>query len=271
MSPSPALSKPPPSHLALLMNPTPDTPKDDNHMIIPEIYESKPGFLTQSQHNSQPNILAIILQNLENLENKETNTNLPANLETLITFNNSKKEQGPSNKQVSPSHSNQPTGATTQPSFAAITAGTRSMNKQTLPRRLPPEICQNHPQETNRFKKYHIVIRSKFGTPKPFEKISLQEACSTINKVLIEINATCNNTPIGIRAFKQYQERKLACCWRTGSPGLIGKIHSCPTYEPWTNLHTWLPLTHQNWHRLTSADTPKRKEDKPHACIYINK
>ncbi|MBW0461208.1 hypothetical protein O181_000923 [Austropuccinia psidii MF-1] len=80
MSPSPARSKPPPSQLALLMNPTPDPPDEDDHMIVPEIYEREPGFLTQSQYVDQLNTLANILQKLENLEKRETNVNLPANL-----------------------------------------------------------------------------------------------------------------------------------------------------------------------------------------------
>ncbi|MBW0484981.1 hypothetical protein O181_024696 [Austropuccinia psidii MF-1] len=32
------------------MNPAPDPPDKDDHMIIPEIYESGPGFLTQARH-----------------------------------------------------------------------------------------------------------------------------------------------------------------------------------------------------------------------------
>ncbi|MBW0528701.1 hypothetical protein O181_068416 [Austropuccinia psidii MF-1] len=62
MSPSPACKKPPPSHLASLMNPTPDPPNEDNHMIIPEIYKSEPGFLTQTQNNNPLSILTTILQ-----------------------------------------------------------------------------------------------------------------------------------------------------------------------------------------------------------------
>ncbi|MBW0546205.1 hypothetical protein O181_085920 [Austropuccinia psidii MF-1] len=90
MSPSPARSKPPPSQLALLMNPTPDPPNTDAHMIIPDIYESKPGLLTQTQYNNQQRILAIILQKIKILEKRETNMNLPTAIMTLIIHLNNR-------------------------------------------------------------------------------------------------------------------------------------------------------------------------------------
>ncbi|MBW0529290.1 hypothetical protein O181_069005 [Austropuccinia psidii MF-1] len=93
MSPSTVHSKPPPSQLALLMNPTPDPPNKDDNMIAPEIYKSKPGFLTQSQYVSKSNTLAIILQKLENLEKTETNVDLPENLEILITHLNDRIDE----------------------------------------------------------------------------------------------------------------------------------------------------------------------------------
>ncbi|MBW0591834.1 hypothetical protein O181_131549, partial [Austropuccinia psidii MF-1] len=55
MSPIPACIKPPPPQLALLMNPTPDPPDEYDHMIIPKIYKSKLGFLTQTQNDNQSN------------------------------------------------------------------------------------------------------------------------------------------------------------------------------------------------------------------------
>ncbi|MBW0494180.1 hypothetical protein O181_033895 [Austropuccinia psidii MF-1] len=99
---------------------------------------------------------------------------------------------------------NHPPQATNPISFAEIATRAGNMKKSTLPKCPPPAIFQNQPQEFNRFKKYHIVIRLKYGAPKPFEKVSSQEACNTINKVLMEINATCKNTPIRIRAFTHY-------------------------------------------------------------------
>ncbi|MBW0514842.1 hypothetical protein O181_054557 [Austropuccinia psidii MF-1] len=269
MNPSPSRSKPPPSQLASLMNPSPDPPNEDGHMIVPEIYESEPGFLTQFQYNNQPNTLALILQKLENLEQKETNVNLPANLETLISrlndridelaekqskmdkvindllakIDNSRKKQELPNGMVSSPPFNHPPQTTTSLSFAAIAARTGNMNESTLPKRPPPAICQTQPQEFNRFKKYHIVIRSKYGAPKPFEKISSQEACNTINKVLMEINATCENTPIRIRAFtcypsgdiKLYTRSRMEARWLLENRASWTHkadpiVHSCPTY-----------------------------------------
>ncbi|MBW0462266.1 hypothetical protein O181_001981 [Austropuccinia psidii MF-1] len=144
------------------MNPAPDPPDSNNHMIIPEIYKSKPGFLTQTHNENQSNILTIILQKIENLEKRETNL--------------------------------------------------------TLPKRPPPEMCQAQPQEHNKFKKYPIIICTKFGAPKPFEKTSPQVACNTINKALME---NCDNTPIRIKAFtcypsgdiKPYTRSRAEACW----------------------------------------------------------
>ncbi|MBW0589792.1 hypothetical protein O181_129507 [Austropuccinia psidii MF-1] len=200
MSPSPAHSKHPPTQLAVLMNPTPDPPDEANHMIIPEIYKSEPGFLTQSQHDSHLHTLAIIIQKLENLEKIETNVTLPQNLEMLLTCLNDRinigRQTETHKKQVSPTPVNQPPHTTPPLSFAAITAGNNNTNSSALPKRPQKAICQNEPQEINRFKKYHIVIRSKFGAPKPFKNISSQEACNKINKKLRDINATCENAPI---------------------------------------------------------------------------
>ncbi|MBW0544876.1 hypothetical protein O181_084591 [Austropuccinia psidii MF-1] len=67
------------------MNPTPDPPDKDYHMIIPKIYESEPGFLTQTQSNNPLNILTTILQKIENIEKREANITLPTGLTTLIT------------------------------------------------------------------------------------------------------------------------------------------------------------------------------------------
>ncbi|MBW0537635.1 hypothetical protein O181_077350 [Austropuccinia psidii MF-1] len=153
-------------------------------MIVPEIYKSEPRFLAQSQYNNQQNILATILQKLENLEKKETGNNLPANLKMLILclndkidelakkqlkmdkvindllakIDNSRKKQGTSNGMVSSPLINHPPQETNPISFAEIATIARNMNESTLPKNPPPAIFQNKPQEFNRFKKYHIVI-----------------------------------------------------------------------------------------------------------------
>ncbi|MBW0486189.1 hypothetical protein O181_025904 [Austropuccinia psidii MF-1] len=181
MSPSPARSKPPHTPLESLMNPAPDPPDDNDHMIIPEIYKSEPGFLTQA------NILTIILQKIESLERRETNLTLPAAITTLITRLNEKIErlekrqtkmdkiiddllnkveniassqQKTNNILSTPSHNN-PNLETHPLSFAAIAAKTPPTTRPILPKRPPPEMCLTQPQEHNKFKKYHIVIRTK--------------------------------------------------------------------------------------------------------------
>ncbi|MBW0472931.1 hypothetical protein O181_012646 [Austropuccinia psidii MF-1] len=163
------------------MNPTPNPRDENNHMIIPEIYESKPGFLTQSQSTDHLNILAVILQKLENLEKRDANTNLPANLETLITqlndrtdelaekksnmdkvinnllakIDNNSKDRRPTSAIVSTPPTNTQTQTTHPLSFSAVTAGNRNTNEMALPKR------PHQPYARTRFKRYHIVIRTK--------------------------------------------------------------------------------------------------------------
>ncbi|MBW0496568.1 hypothetical protein O181_036283 [Austropuccinia psidii MF-1] len=230
MSPSPARKKPPPSHPASLMNPTPDPPDEDDHMIIPEIYESEPGFLTQTQSNNPSNILTTILQKIENLEKREANITLPTGLTTLITrlndridelaekqskmdkvindlltkINDGNKHRQLTNNLVSFPSPNSPPSARTPLSFAAAAANTQHRIEPTLPKRPPPEICQQQTQESNKFKKFDIVIQTKFGAPKPCKRTSPQEACNKINKALMDVNANCNNTPVRIKAFTRY-------------------------------------------------------------------
>ncbi|MBW0493891.1 hypothetical protein O181_033606 [Austropuccinia psidii MF-1] len=230
MSPSPARSKPPPKQLESLMNPAPDPPDDDDHMIIPEIYESEPGFLNQNRNEDQSNILTLILKKIETLENREANITLPTALTTLLTrmnnkikeltekqaktdkiiedllrkINNNTNTQKTSNNTENTRQNNNPSQESLPLSFAAVTAKNPKTTDPILPKRPPPELCQTQAQDYNKFKKYHIVIRTKFGAPKPFKKTSPQTACNTINKALMDINANCDNTPIRIRAFTRY-------------------------------------------------------------------
>ncbi|MBW0494384.1 hypothetical protein O181_034099 [Austropuccinia psidii MF-1] len=230
MSPSPACKKLPPLHLALLMNPTPNPPDKDYHMIIPEIYKSKPGFLTQTQSNNPLSILTTILQKIENLEKREANITLPTDLTTLITrlndridelaekqskmdkvindlltkINDGNKHRQPKNNLVSLPLSNSPPLARTPLLFTAAAANTQHRIEPTLPKRPPSEICQQPTQESNKLKKFHLVIQTKFGAPKRFKRKSPQEACNKINKALMDVNANCDNTPVRIKAFTCY-------------------------------------------------------------------
>ncbi|MBW0479973.1 hypothetical protein O181_019688 [Austropuccinia psidii MF-1] len=122
----------------------------------------------------------------------------------LTKINNGNKHQKLTNNLVSLPLSNSPPSARTPLLFAAEAANTQHRIEPTLPKWPPPEICQQLTQERNKFKKFHIVIQTKFGAPKPFKQKSPQEACKKINKALMDINANCNNTPVRIKAFTRY-------------------------------------------------------------------
>ncbi|MBW0465015.1 hypothetical protein O181_004730 [Austropuccinia psidii MF-1] len=89
----------------------------------------------------------------------------------VAKINESKKQQRSSKELVSPPPTNQPPCRTNPLSFAARAAGGKIMNKPPLPRFPQPEIFQNKHQETNIFKKYHILMWSKFRAPKPFDPL----------------------------------------------------------------------------------------------------
>ncbi|MBW0521937.1 hypothetical protein O181_061652 [Austropuccinia psidii MF-1] len=306
------------------MNPAPDPPDDNDHMIIPEIYESKPGFLTQAHNEDQSNILTIILQKIESLERRETNLTLPTAITTLITRLNEKIErlekrqtkmdeiinnllnkveniansQQKTNNIVStPSHKN-PNLETHPLSFAAIAAKTPATTGPMLPKRPPPEMCQTQPQEHNKFKKYHIVICTKFGAQKPFKKTSPQAACNTINKALMEINANYDNTPIRIRAFTRYPSGDIKLYTRSRAealwllenrarwthwadplflmspPTFPVIIHSCPTYVDVDDEICRNSILKQNEIKKEQVDRIRwlghpKEEEKSHGSLVI--
>ncbi|MBW0528702.1 hypothetical protein O181_068417 [Austropuccinia psidii MF-1] len=122
----------------------------------------------------------------------------------LAKINNGNKHQQQKNNPVSLPLSSSPSPARTPLLFAAVAANTQHQIEPTLLKRPPPEICQQPTQETNKFKKFHIVIRTKFWAPKPFEQTSPQEACNKINKALMDVNANCDKTPVRIKDFTCY-------------------------------------------------------------------
>ncbi|MBW0488980.1 hypothetical protein O181_028695 [Austropuccinia psidii MF-1] len=185
MSPSPARTKPPLS-VRITDEPHSRPPEENDHMIIQEVYKSQPGFLTQTQNETQSSILSIIIQKIENLERKETNMTLHTAMSTSMTRLNDRineltekqsmmekvindllskrdkthEQQATTNNMVSPSLPKSP--QTSAPlSFAMITAKTTSMNDTGLPKRPPQVACLNRTQEQNQFKKFHIVIWTK--------------------------------------------------------------------------------------------------------------
>ncbi|MBW0480610.1 hypothetical protein O181_020325 [Austropuccinia psidii MF-1] len=59
---------------------------------------------------------------------------------------------------------------TTPLSFEMITARTPNTNNTSLPKHPPQAACLNQTQEHKQFKRFYIVIQTKAGVPKPFEK-----------------------------------------------------------------------------------------------------
>ncbi|MBW0548669.1 hypothetical protein O181_088384 [Austropuccinia psidii MF-1] len=180
MSPSPARSKPPPKQLESLMNLTPDPPDDDDHMIIPEIYESEPETLEKREANiTLPTALTTLLTRLndkiEELTEKQARTDKI--IEDLLKRVNNITNTQQKNNNIERTHQPDNLIQETHPlSFAEVTAKNPKTTGPVLPKRPPPELCQAQSQDNNRFKKYHIVICTKFGAPKPFEKTSPQTA-----------------------------------------------------------------------------------------------
>ncbi|MBW0483868.1 hypothetical protein O181_023583 [Austropuccinia psidii MF-1] len=175
MSPSPAHSKPPPPQLFLLMNPLPDPPDKNNHMISPQIYEERPGFFNQAI--SQTKATTLIL------EKKIGQHDLPNNLTTLLTrlckkIESLKEKQKETEKMINHHNRNSknPSPITQEPS----------------------------PLEQNRFKKISIVIHTKFGATNPFKDKTTRELYNKVNKALMEVNAKQDNNPVQIKAIIKY-------------------------------------------------------------------
>ncbi|MBW0492182.1 hypothetical protein O181_031897 [Austropuccinia psidii MF-1] len=201
MSPSPACSKPPPPRLSLLMNPLPDPPDKHNHMISPQIYKEKPGFFNQA--SSQTDATTLILKKVNTLENKLSQRSLPLELITLLNKlcekvesltgrqketdkaikimlsrldNLEKRPTGTNAIDVSktPQLGNRTNTAPLSYEEAIITKPPRSTHQ--LPKK-PTFIPPNLPLlEQNKFKKFSIVIQTKFGTTKPFKGKLTQES-----------------------------------------------------------------------------------------------
>ncbi|MBW0558739.1 hypothetical protein O181_098454 [Austropuccinia psidii MF-1] len=183
MSPSPARSKPPPPQLSLLMNPLPDPPDENNHMISPQIYEDEHGFFNST--HTQTDAMTLILQKINKIERQLQHRNLPSELTTLLNklcdkveslaakqnetdkmINTMLKqldhlENQPTNKQKEVRTNPNSTDKTnaTPPSFAAVLSATNNI-RPTNPLPKKPTTTAQTPTTTdqNRFKKYSIVI-----------------------------------------------------------------------------------------------------------------
>ncbi|MBW0479868.1 hypothetical protein O181_019583 [Austropuccinia psidii MF-1] len=244
MSPSPALSKPP-SQLSLLMNPLPDPPDPDDQMDIPEIFEGEPEMAQQG--NSDKDLLHLVLQKTTGHERNHAKTKQTTGqlgkLQKATLIRGKHPIQNPNIEQI-----------TTSPIFCSYRS--KRPNPETLPpTKQTPTSSTNVPtQEVNIFIKYNIVIRPRFGSPKPFKGKTTQEMYNKINKALIEINAKCENNPIRIKAITRYPSGDIKLFTKTRyeviwllnhraewthladptfvtSPTLFSVMaHSCPTY-----------------------------------------
>ncbi|MBW0502315.1 hypothetical protein O181_042030 [Austropuccinia psidii MF-1] len=229
MSPSPARSKPAPPQLSLLMNPLPDPPDKNNHMISPQIYKDEPGFFNQA--SSQTDATTLILKKINALENKLSQRNLPRELTTILnklckkieSLTERQKETDKTIRTILSRLDNlekQPTDTTTTDvsttphpvnrtntapfSYAEAIMTNPPRSTHQLPKKptfIPPNLL---PLEQNKFTKFSIVIRTKFGATKPFKGKTTQESYNRVNKALMEVNAKYDNVPIRIRAIIKY-------------------------------------------------------------------
>ncbi|MBW0500943.1 hypothetical protein O181_040658 [Austropuccinia psidii MF-1] len=220
MSPSPARSKPPPPHLSLLMNPLPEPPDKNENVISPQIYKDEPGFFNPA--NSQTNSTALILGNINKLKKKISQRSLPNDLTTLLSrlcekiesLTEKQKETDktiklmlnrldafenrPTNTQAIVSTNIRPTNRTNNGPLSYADAITTGTQKATHPLPKKPTFATQYlsQSEQNKFKKFSMVICTKFGATKPFKGITTQESYNRVNKALMEVNAKQDNNPV---------------------------------------------------------------------------
>ncbi|MBW0468751.1 hypothetical protein O181_008466 [Austropuccinia psidii MF-1] len=296
MSPSPARSKPPPPHLSLLMNPLPEPPDENDHMISPQIYKDEPGFFNPA--NSQTDSIALILEKINELEKKISQPSLPNDLTTLLSrlckniesLTEKQKETDkmiklmlnrldtlenrPTNTQTIVSTNTRPNRSTNNGplSYAdAIITGTQKA-MHPLPKK-PSFPTQDLPQsEQNKFKKFSIVIRTKFGATKPFKGITTQESYNRVNKALMEVNAKQDNNPLlDNRATWTHLADPVFVTSPTTYPVIV---HSCPTFLDFDDEICIKALLQQNEiprdrvSRIRWLGHPK-EEEKSHGSVVI--
>ncbi|MBW0567085.1 hypothetical protein O181_106800 [Austropuccinia psidii MF-1] len=280
------------------MNPAPDPPDDNDHMIIPEIYESEPSFLTQANNKDQSNILTIILQKIENLERRETNLTLPTAISTLITRLNDKiekleKRQTKMDKIIDDLLNKVEINTKSQQRTNDIQPKLQRQQDRYYPNVHHLKCAKPNLKNTTNSKS--ITLSS---APKPFEKTSPQAPCNTINKALMEINANHDNTLIRIRAFthypsgdiKLYTRSRAEACWLLENkarwthqadplfvmspPTFPVIIHSCPTYVDVDDEICRNSILQQNEIKKEQVDRIRwlghpKEEEKSHGSLVI--
>ncbi|MBW0535156.1 hypothetical protein O181_074871 [Austropuccinia psidii MF-1] len=110
------------------MNPAPDTPDKDDHMIIPEIYESEPGFLTQA---AMTTLITRLNDKIEELAMNQAKMDKIIN-DLLNTVNNNAKPRQTDNNLVSTPPLNSQDQETSPLCFAVIAAKTLKTTGPTL-------------------------------------------------------------------------------------------------------------------------------------------
>ncbi|MBW0484590.1 hypothetical protein O181_024305 [Austropuccinia psidii MF-1] len=300
MSPSPALSKPP-SQLSQLMNPLPEPPDPDDQMDIPEIFKGEPKAIQQG--NSDRELLHLVLQKVMNLENQANQT--PPQLMKLVTrlfdqldtMNRRQQEMEDDMKKLHKRLDNLENSRKAAPT--EVLTRNQPPRPSFLPNKPPPALQMPQSQDTNKFKKHNIVIRPRFGQPKPFEGKTTQEIYNKINKALIDVNAKSDNNPIQIKAVIRYPSGDVKVFTKTRqeavwllnhraewthladpifvtSPTLFPVIaHSCPTYldlDDKANVENLLQqneIEEKNVNKVRWIGHP-REEEKTHGSIILH-
>ncbi|MBW0464774.1 hypothetical protein O181_004489 [Austropuccinia psidii MF-1] len=95
----------------------------------------------------------------------------------------------------------------------------------------------------NKFKKFGVTIKPKFGQTKPFTKKNPPEIINAINGALLKVNAKTDNTPVQIKAAIRFPSGDVRLFTRTR------------TEAKWLllNQSTWTHLADPNF--ITSPNT----------------
>ncbi|MBW0528314.1 hypothetical protein O181_068029 [Austropuccinia psidii MF-1] len=151
---------------------------------------------------------------------------------------------------------------TSPPLFAAVVSATNNPRPTNpLPNKPATIVQPPSTTEQNKFKKFSIVIRTKFVATKPFAGKTTQEAYNKVNKALMEVNVKQDKNPIQIKAIIKYPsgdvrlftQTKAEAKWllenratwtHLADPVFVMPptsypviVHSCPTFLDFEDEH----------------------------------
>ncbi|MBW0504746.1 hypothetical protein O181_044461 [Austropuccinia psidii MF-1] len=131
-----------------------------------------------------------------------------------------------------------------QTTFAEITKTgiTQPLKLPNFPLRPKPATTEK-PTLPNKFKKFRVTIRPKFGQTKPFTKKNLLEITNAIKGALLKVNAKMDNTRIQIREVTQFPSGDIRLFTRTRMEAKWLLL----------NRNTWTHLADPNF--ITSPNT----------------